>query len=40
MDPEADARQLLDLGAAAAATGQPGPWESVLPIYPTSPLQP
>jgi tRNA threonylcarbamoyl adenosine modification protein YeaZ len=40
MDPEADARQLLDLGAAAAATGQPGPWEPVLPIYPTSPLQP
>ena len=39
MDAAADALQLLQLGQAAAEANQPGPWEPVLPIYPTSPVQ-
>jgi hypothetical protein len=29
---------LLDLSAAAAARGLEAPWQSVLPLYPTSPV--
>jgi tRNA threonylcarbamoyladenosine biosynthesis protein TsaB len=39
MDAAADASQLLELGGAAAESGEPGPWQPVLPIYPTSPVQ-
>ena len=39
MDAAADALQLLQLGQAAAEAKQPGPWQPVLPIYPTSPVQ-
>ena len=39
MDAAADALQLLQLGQAAAEANQPGPWQPVLPIYPTSPVQ-
>jgi tRNA threonylcarbamoyladenosine biosynthesis protein TsaB len=34
----ADVAQLLDLSAAAAARGLEAPWQSVLPLYPTSPV--
>jgi hypothetical protein len=34
----ADVAQLLDLSAAAAAGGLEAPWQSVLPLYPTSPV--
>jgi hypothetical protein len=33
-----DILELLALGQAAAAQGLAGPWQSVLPIYPTSPV--
>lgn len=36
----ADVVQLLDLSAAAAARGLEAPWQSVLPLYPTSPVDP
>jgi tRNA threonylcarbamoyladenosine biosynthesis protein TsaB len=39
VDPEADARQLLQLGQLAAAADLQGPWEPVLPLYPTSPVE-
>lgn len=38
MDAEADALQLLELGQQAWQVGDPGPWEQVLPCYPTSPV--
>jgi len=38
VDPEADALQLLQLGQRAAAAQLPGPWQPVLPLYPTSPV--
>ena len=33
-----DVLELLALGQAAAAQGLAGPWQPVLPIYPTSPV--
>ena len=38
MEPELEARLLLQLGQQAAAAGLPGPWQPVLPLYPTSPV--
>jgi tRNA threonylcarbamoyl adenosine modification protein YeaZ len=38
VEPEADAAQLLELGQLAAAARLPGPWQPVLPLYPTSPV--
>ena len=38
VDAEQDVRQLLALGCLAHAAALPGPWESVLPLYPTSPV--
>ena len=38
VDPEADVLQLLQLGQRAAAAQLPGPWQPVLPLYPTSPV--
>ena len=38
VEPEADVAQLLELGQRAAAARQPGPWQPVLPLYPTSPV--
>ena len=37
-DVEADVSRLLDLSLQAHRRGDPGPWEAVLPIYPTSPV--
>lgn len=39
VDPEADAAELLRLGQLAHATALPGPWQPVLPLYPTSPVE-
>ncbi|MCP9816574.1 tRNA (adenosine(37)-N6)-threonylcarbamoyltransferase complex dimerization subunit type 1 TsaB [Synechococcus sp. GreenBA-s] len=39
VEPEADAAQLLALGQLAAARTLPGPWQPVLPLYPTSPVE-
>jgi hypothetical protein len=38
VDPEPDVLQLLQLGQRAAAAQLPGPWQPVLPLYPTSPV--
>ena len=38
VDAEQDVRQLLALGRLAHAAALPGPWETVLPLYPTSPV--
>ena len=38
-DPEQDCLELLRRSQAADATGQPGPWAPVLPVYPTSPVE-
>jgi tRNA threonylcarbamoyl adenosine modification protein YeaZ len=38
VDAEADVLQLLQLGQRAAAALLPGPWQPVLPLYPTSPV--
>ena len=38
-DPEADCRELLRHSQAAAAAGQAAPWQTVLPNYPTSPVE-
>ena len=38
MCPELDAQLLLQLGLDAAAAAGPGPWQLVLPQYPTSPV--
>lgn len=38
MEPEQEARLLLQLGQEAAAEGRSGPWQPVLPLYPTSPV--
>lgn len=34
-----DVPQLLDLAEHAQRQGHPGPWEPVLPLYPTAPVQ-
>jgi len=39
VDPLADVQQLLDLGRLAEAEALPGPWQPVLPLYPTSPVE-
>ena len=39
VEPEADALQLLQLGQLAQAADLSGPWEPVLPLYPTSPVE-
>ena len=39
VEPLADVRQLLELGRLAQAQGRPGPWQPVLPLYPTSPVE-
>jgi hypothetical protein len=39
VEPQADVRQLLELGQLADAARLPGPWEPVLPLYPTSPVE-
>ncbi|WP_411868407.1 tRNA (adenosine(37)-N6)-threonylcarbamoyltransferase complex dimerization subunit type 1 TsaB [Vulcanococcus limneticus] len=39
VEPEADAAQLLALGQLAAARHLAGPWQPVLPLYPTSPVE-
>ncbi len=39
VEPEADAAQLLALGQLAAAQRLAGPWQPVLPLYPTSPVE-
>jgi len=39
VEPLADVQQLLELGCLAQAAGLPGPWQPVLPIYPTSPVE-
>ncbi|MFQ6538511.1 MULTISPECIES: tRNA (adenosine(37)-N6)-threonylcarbamoyltransferase complex dimerization subunit type 1 TsaB [Aphanothece] len=38
VDVLADVRQLLDLATLAHGHGLPGPWQPVLPVYPTSPV--
>ena len=38
VDAPLDVLELLALGQAAAAQGLAGPWQPVLPIYPTSPV--
>ncbi len=38
VDAEQDVLQLLALGHLAHAAALPGPWETVLPLYPTSPV--
>lgn len=38
-DPEADCLELLRRSQAAAAAGLEGPWTTVLPHYPTSPVE-
>ena len=37
-DVEADVTHLLQLFQVALADGESCPWQSVLPIYPTSPV--
>jgi tRNA threonylcarbamoyl adenosine modification protein YeaZ len=39
-DVAADVSRLLRLSRRAAAAAEPGPWSTVLPIYPTSPVGP
>jgi tRNA threonylcarbamoyl adenosine modification protein YeaZ len=39
VEPEADAAELLTLGRLAHAAGLEGPWQPVLPLYPTSPVE-
>lgn len=39
VEPEADAAELLALGRLAHAASLSGPWEPVLPLYPTSPVE-
>lgn len=39
VDARLDVVELLALGQAAAAQGLDGPWQPVLPIYPTSPVE-
>lgn len=39
MQPEHDARLMLQLSEASFEQNIPGPWQQVLPIYPTSPVQ-
>ncbi|MFM2081039.1 MAG: tRNA ((37)-N6)-threonylcarbamoyltransferase complex dimerization subunit type 1 TsaB [Cyanobacteriota bacterium] len=39
VEPEADAAELLTLGQLAQAVGLAGPWQPVLPLYPTSPVE-
>jgi len=39
VDPLADVQQLLDLGRLAEVEALPGPWQPVLPLYPTSPVE-
>ncbi|MFM8258479.1 MAG: tRNA (adenosine(37)-N6)-threonylcarbamoyltransferase complex dimerization subunit type 1 TsaB [Vulcanococcus sp.] len=39
VDPLADVHQLLELGCLAQADGLAGPWQPVLPLYPTSPVE-
>jgi len=39
VDPEADVAELLALGQLAHAAALPGPWQPVLPLYPTSPVE-
>ena len=39
VQPEADVLQLLELGSLAASLDLAGPWEPVLPLYPTSPVE-
>ena len=39
VDPQADGLQLLELGRLAAEHQLPGPWQPVLPLYPTSPVE-
>lgn len=36
---QADVQQLLELGSLAAAADLAGPWQPVLPLYPTSPVE-
>jgi len=39
VEPEADVAELLALGQLAHAAALPGPWQPVLPLYPTSPVE-
>ena len=39
VEPDADVRELVELGQLVHAQGIPGPWQPVLPIYPTSPVE-
>ena len=39
VDPQADGLQLLAFGRQAAERALPGPWQPVLPLYPTSPVE-
>lgn len=39
MQPEHDAQLMLQLSEASFEQNMPGPWQQVLPIYPTSPVQ-
>lgn len=39
VDAREDALQLLQLGVLAAQQALPGPWQPVLPLYPTSPVE-
>jgi tRNA threonylcarbamoyladenosine biosynthesis protein TsaB len=39
VEPEADVAQLLDLGQRAHRAALAGPWQPVLPLYPTSPVE-
>jgi hypothetical protein len=34
-----DVIELLACSAALAAAGRPAPWQPVLPLYPTSPVE-
>lgn len=38
-DPEADCRELLRRSQRAQAAGEAAPWQPVLPLYPTSPVE-
>lgn len=40
VEPAADLAQLLELSQAATAAGIAAPWPPVLPLYPTSPVEP
>ncbi len=39
VETEADVLELLELARLAAAAGWPAPWQPVLPLYPTSPVE-